>query len=62
MVTLSRDQAAMLLKEAQQRPLIRSLVTLGVATGARLGELLALTWNDIDLEAGTLRIAGPAGS
>jgi integrase len=56
MVTLSRDQAAMLLKEAQQRPLIRSLVTLGVATSARLGELLALTWNDIDLEAGTLRI------
>ncbi len=29
---------------------------LGVATGARLGELLALCWTDIDLEAGTVRI------
>jgi integrase len=39
MVTLSRDHAAILLKEAQQRPLMRSLAMLGVATGARLGEL-----------------------
>jgi integrase len=29
---------------------------LGVATGARLGELLALCWTDLDLEAGTVRI------
>jgi site-specific recombinase XerC len=56
MVTLTRDQAAKLLEAAQRRPLMRTLVMLGVATGARLGELLALTWPDIDLQAGTLRI------
>jgi integrase len=29
---------------------------LGVATGARLGELLALCWTDVDLDAGIVRI------
>jgi len=56
MVTLSREQAATLLKAATARPLMRNLVMLGVATGARLGELLALCWTDIDLQAGTVRI------
>jgi integrase len=55
-VTLSREQAVALLKAAEQRPLMRVLVMLGVATGARRGELLALRWQDVDLEAGTLRI------
>ncbi|MBC7242350.1 MAG: site-specific integrase [Anaerolineae bacterium] len=32
------------------------LFLLAVATGARLGELLALTWEDVDLNAGTLTI------
>jgi integrase len=35
---------------------LSSLVLLGVATGARLGELLALAWPDVDLELGTVRI------
>jgi integrase len=56
MVTLTREQAAELLAAAVPRPLMRWLVLLGVATGARLGELLALTWADVDLEAGTIRI------
>ncbi len=56
MVTLTREQAGRLLKAAEPRPLMRHLVMLGVATGARLGELLALCWTDIDLEAGTVRI------
>jgi integrase len=30
---------------------------LGAATGARRGELLALRWSDVDLDAGTVRIA-----
>lgn len=30
---------------------------LAIATGARMGELLALTWDDVDLEAGTVRIS-----
>lgn len=41
MVTLTREQAGVLLAAAEPRPLMRSLVLLGVATGARLGELLA---------------------
>jgi integrase len=56
MVTLSREQAATLLKAAELRPLMRNLIMLGVATGARLGELLALCWTDIDLDRGVVRI------
>jgi integrase len=56
MVTLTRDQARRLLDAAAARPLMYWLVLLGVATGARLGELLALRWADIDLDAGTVRI------
>jgi integrase len=56
MVTLTREQAAALLQAAETRPLMRSLVLLGVATGARLGELLALRWSDIDLDEDTVHI------
>jgi integrase len=34
------------------------LVTLALGTGARIGELLALDWSNIDLEAGTVAIRG----
>jgi integrase len=56
MATLTREQASELLEAAEARPLMRHLIMLGVATGARLGELLALCWTDIDLDAGTIRI------
>jgi integrase len=56
MVTLTREQARVLLDAAKARPLMYWLVLLGVATGARLGELLALRWADVDLEAGATRI------
>jgi integrase len=56
MVTLTRDQARALLDAAKARPLMYWLVLLGVATGARLGELLALRWADVDLDAGAVRI------
>jgi integrase len=56
MVTLTREQARALLDAAKTRPLMYWLVLLGVATGARLGELLALRWADVDLDAGTVRI------
>ena len=56
MVTLTREQAGELLLAAERRPLMRTLVLLGMATGARLGELLALRWADIDLDIGTARI------
>lgn len=31
-------------------------VMLGIYTGARIGEILALTWNDVDMDAGTISI------
>ena len=34
------------------------VVELLIATGARIGEVLALRWEDIDLDAGTLTICG----
>jgi integrase len=56
MVTLTREQARALLDAAKARPLMYWLVLLGVATGARLGELLALRWADVDLDAGAVRV------
>jgi integrase len=56
MVTLTREQARALLDAAKTRPLMYWLVLLGVATGARLGELLALRWADVDLDAGAVQI------
>ncbi len=35
-----------------------ALYTLAVYTGARLGELLALSWNHVDLDTGTIEITG----
>jgi len=39
---------------------LHPLMYLAVATGARLGELLALRWQDVDLERGTIEIARTA--
>jgi len=36
---------------------LRRAIALAALTGARRGELMALVWSDIDVEAGTLRIA-----
>jgi integrase len=49
-------QARTLLQAAQTRRWLYVLILLGLATGARLGELLALQWSDIDLDQGTVRI------
>ena len=34
----------------------RNLIQFNVSMGLRIGEVLALTWDDIDLEAGTVRV------
>jgi integrase len=40
---------------AVERP-IYLIAVLGLATGMRRGEMLALRWQDIDLSAGKIRI------
>lgn len=52
---LTREQAHTLLKEVKAHRL-EALLTLAVTTGMREGELLALRWQDIDLEHGSLQV------
>lgn len=46
---------------AAMRPRYRLVVTLMWCTGARVGEVLALEWKDIDLEAGLVELDGKTG-
>jgi integrase len=52
---LSPEQARTLLKEAHGDRL-EALYVLAVTTGMRQGELLGLKWEDVDLQARTLRV------
>ncbi len=52
---LSADEAQTLLKAAHEHPL-EAFVTVGVACGLRLGEVLGLKWADLDLDRGTLQV------
>src|SRR5215204_2421852 len=52
---LDRGQARRLLKAAEGDRL-EALYVLAVHTGMRPGELLGLKWEDVDLEAGALRV------
>ena len=49
------DEAQRLL-EAAQGDRLEALYVVAVATGMRLGELLALTWRQVDLDGHTLRV------
>lgn len=40
------------------RDRLEALYVLALATGMRLGELLALRWRDVQLQDGTLRVSG----
>ena len=53
---LDREQAKALL-EAASGDRLEALYVLAVHTGMREGELLGLTWEDVDLERGTLRLS-----
>jgi integrase len=55
MVTLSEEQARTLLNVAKGARL-EALYVLALATGMRLGELLALRWRDVDLDGATLQV------
>jgi integrase len=52
---LDRDQTRRLL-EAAAGDRLRAFYVVAVSTGLRPGELLALRWSDVDLDAGKLRI------
>ncbi|MBI2776019.1 MAG: site-specific integrase [Chloroflexi bacterium] len=56
--TLTAAEARNLLDLARDDLSAGLLVTLALGTGARVGELLALTWDDVDLSAGTVSIHG----
>jgi integrase len=53
---LSADEVRSLLVTIADDPL-GPLVMLGIATGMRRGEMLALRWSDVDLDAGTVTVA-----
>src|SRR5262249_43344499 len=55
MLFLTPEQVKVLLDAARGQP-CHALVVLALATGCRQGELLALTWDDIDLAKGTLTV------
>jgi integrase len=52
---LDREQTRRLLQAAKDNRLY-ALYVVAVTAGLRPGEMLALRWSDVDLEAGTLRI------
>lgn len=57
MQTLSEEQARALL-EAARGDRFEALYVLAITTGMRQGELLALQWRYVDLEASTLGVTG----
>ena len=57
MQTLSGEQARAFLKAAQGDR-FEALYVLAISTGMRQGELLALHWRDLDLEAKSLSVTG----
>lgn len=54
---MSREEAARFL-ETIRGDRLEALYLLAVTTGLRRAELLAIRWEDLDLEAGTLRVRG----
>ena len=52
---------AMVERAAQTNPTLAMLVVLAADTGARRGELCALRWRHLDIDAGTLRIEAAIG-
>lgn len=54
---LDLEHVRALLDRIADRPLARRLILLAISTGLRRGELAALRWRDLDLDAGTLTVA-----
>jgi integrase len=56
---LSSDEIKLLLDKTQEKH--KPLIATALFTGLRLGELLGLTWADVDLEAGLVRVRKQLG-
>ena len=57
MLVLSPDQVRRLLAASKDGPL-EAVIAVAVSTGLRRGELLALRWRDVDVDAAVLRVVG----
>jgi integrase len=58
MLVPTPDQLSTLVKAAEATdPVLSTAIALAALTGARRGELVALRWSDVDLDAGRVRIA-----
>jgi integrase len=57
---LDADQARQLI-ESVRGTSVEALYVVALATGVRQGEALGLRWQDVDLNAGTLRVANSLG-
>ena len=53
---LTAEQVVDALDKLRDHPSLFPIVTVALSTGARRGEIAALRWGDIDLEAATVRI------
>jgi integrase len=53
---LDFDEAARLADAASHEPLAHAMIVVALNTGLRLGELLALKWDAVDLKAGRLHV------
>ena len=54
--TLSERETNLLLDRTGEQPQLHAFTTILFRQGARVGEVLALRWSDVDLERGTLLI------
>ena len=53
---LAAEEVAETLERLHDHPSLYPIVALAIGTGARRGEIAALLWSDIDLDAATVRI------
>jgi integrase len=53
---LSDEERTAVLKAAEADPVLRAAILVSIATGVRQGELLKLTWKDVDTDKGTLTL------
>ena len=58
-ISISQDEEMRLLEQCPRW--LADLVVVAVDTGCRIGEILALTWKDVDLNTGSIRVPTEKG-